>query len=274
MAFGRRAEKGSRKDAGSTPAESAGIEPADEQAGEAGSAGASVSAAESDDVQGPFDIDDFDDPAVAELARLDLGSVLIPMPEAGQVQVELTDSGVPSAVWVVTANGRYTIAAYAAPKTGGLWRDVASELADSLREDSATVSIKDGPWGREVIGTAAGAVRFIGIDGYRWMIRCVVNGPHETFEALTDEAREALVDTVVRRGDTPLPVRTPLPVQLPEPMVAQLREAAAAQGDLPAGEGAPAGGGPVGAPQQPDAAAPRRGAKGSAMQQLRSTTGG
>ena len=107
---------------------------------------------ESEELDGPFDIDDFDDPSVAELARLDLGSVLIPMPEAGQLQVELTETGVPSAVWVVTPNGRFTIAAYAAPKTGGLWREVAGELADSLRNDSAKVSIKDGPWGREVVG--------------------------------------------------------------------------------------------------------------------------
>ena len=137
-----------------------------------------------DDLDGPFDIDDFDDPSAAELGRLDLGSVLIPMPEAGQVQVELTEMGVPSAVWVVTPNGRFTIAAYAAPKTAGLWREVASELADSLRKDVPKVSIEDGPWGREVVGLAEaeqdqlpGVVRFIGVDGYRWMIRCVVNGP-------------------------------------------------------------------------------------------------
>jgi hypothetical protein len=92
--------------------------------------------------------------AVAALARLDLGSVLIPMPEAGQVQVELTEIGVPSAVWVLTPNGRFTIAAYAAPKSTGLWREVATELADSLRKDSAKVAIEDGPWGREVVGTA------------------------------------------------------------------------------------------------------------------------
>nr|WP_232022097.1 DUF3710 domain-containing protein [Mycobacterium basiliense] len=219
---------------------------------------ASEQAPEDDELLGPFDIEDFDDPSVAELARLDLGSVLIPMPEGGQVQVELTESGVPSAVWVVTANGRFTIAAYAAPKSAGLWREVAGELADSLRKDSAQVTIKDGPWGREVLGTASGAVRFIGVDGYRWMVRCVVNGPHETIDALTDEAREALADTVVRRGDTPLPVRTPLPVQLPEPMVEQLRDAAAAQH--------------AEAEQEADQPAPRRGAQGSAMQQLRSTS--
>ncbi|HTX95915.1 MAG TPA: DUF3710 domain-containing protein [Mycobacterium sp.] len=219
---------------------------------------------ESEELEGPFDIDDFDDPTVAEVARLDLGSVLIPMPEAGQLQVELTETGVPSAVWLVTPNGRFTIAAYAAPKTGGLWREVASELAESLRKDSAEVSIKDGPWGREVVGTASGVVRFIGVDGYRWMIRCVINGPYETMEALEQEARAALADTVVRRGDTPLPVRTPLTVQLPEPMAQQLREAAAAQQAAQQTD----------APQDPNQPAARRGAEGSAMQQLRTTTGG
>lgn len=225
---------------------------------------------DAEELEGPFDIDDFDDPSVAELARLDLGSVLIPLPVGGQIQVELTEAGVPNAVWVVTLNGRFTIAAYAAPKTGGLWREVAAELADSLRKDSTQVSIKDGLWGREVIGVGAGVVHFIGVDGYRWMIRCVVNGPQETTELLAEEARAALVDTVVRRGDTPLPVRTPLPVQLPEPLVEQLREAAVS---LARGE-PPASGRQAQAQQQANEPVPRRGAEGSAMQRLRSTTGG
>jgi hypothetical protein len=224
-----------------------------------------------DDLDGPFDIEDFDESTLAAQGRLDLGSVLVPLPESAQLQVELTEVGVPSAVWIVTANGRFTIAAYAAPKTGGLWREVAGELADSLRNDGASVAIQDGRWGREVVGTAAGVVRFIGVDGYRWMIRCVVNGSIETVDALTEEARNALLDTVIRRGDTPLPVRTPLPVQLPEPMASQLREAAAAQGA--------AGGQQVTAPdadvvtEEEPSAPERRSASGSAMQQLRGTGG-
>lgn len=225
-----------------------------------------------DDFEGPFDIEDFDDPEAAAVARLDLGSVLIPMPEAGQVQVELTEQGVPSSVWVVTPNGRFTIAAYAAPKSAGLWREVAGELADSLRGDGAKVRIEDGRWGREVvgIGTAGqgqtpGVVRFIGIDGYRWMIRCVVNGAPETVDALAVEAREALADTVVRRGETPLPVRTPLTVQLPDPMAEQLRAAAAAQAQAQA----------EAAQQQAPPDGDARRTAMSAMQQLRSTiTGG
>ena len=257
-----------------------------------------ASAEADEELDGPFDIDDFDDPSVAALARLDLGSVLIPMPEAGQVQVEVGENGVPTAVWVVTPNGRFTIAAYAAPKSAGLWREVASELADSLRKDVPTVSIVDGPWGREVIGAGGQGnvvVRFIGVDGYRWMIRCVVNGPQDRIDALVDQARNALADTVVRRGDTPMPVRTPLQVQLPEPMAAQLRaaaEQAAAQqaaARQQSGQQQPNPQQPnpqqtnpqqpdpqPGAdPQQPQAQpAARRSTPGSAMQQLRTITGG
>ena len=257
MAFGRRKNDDDSDETSDTPVAP---EPAEPERDEIDTA----------DEGGPFDVEDFDNPDDAALARLDLGSVLVPMPAAGQVQVEMNEIGAPSAVWVVTPNGRFTIAAYAAPKSPGLWREVASELADSLRKDNAKVSIEDGPWGREVVGTGAGVVRFIGVDGYRWMIRCVVNGAPESMEQLTDEAREALADTVVRRGDTPLPVRTPLPVQLPEPMAEQLRQAAAQQAQKAAAQQAliqqqQAQG------QQP---AERRSASGSAMQQLRSSSTG
>jgi hypothetical protein len=229
MAFGRRKHE---RDSAPTPGPDL-VETTDDGLDEAAAdavADTPVRAAVADgDFEGPFDIEDFDNPEEAALARLDLGSVLIPMPPGGQVQVEFNQTGVPSAIWVVTANGRFTIAAYAAPKSPGLWREVAGELADALRNDNAAVSIEDGPWGREVVGTGAGAVRFIGVDGYRWMIRCVANGPLESMPALVAEAREALADTVVRRDDTPLPVRTPLPVQLPEELAAQLRAAAAQQ---------------------------------------------
>jgi Protein of unknown function (DUF3710) len=265
MAFGRRKPK-------DEPADESGVAEVPKASATPTERERSVENAVAGEPEGPFDIEDFDDAAAAEAGRLDLGSVLLPMPESAQLQVELTETGIPSAIWVVTANGRFTIAAYAAPKTGGLWREVASELADSLRKDGAAVSIQDGRWGREVVGTATGVVRFIGVDGYRWMIRCVVNGSAENIDALTDEAREALVDTVIRRGDTPLPVRTPLPVELPEPMASQLRDAAAAQG-APGGQlvapPTPEPGGEEG-PSEPTA---RRSASGSAMQQLRSTGG-
>ena len=82
---------------------------------------------------------------------------------------------------------------------------------------------------------------------------------------LSQEARNALTDTVIRRGDTPLPVRTPLPVQLPEPMAAQLRAAAEQAVQQQAAQAQQQ------APPQPAA---RRSELGTAMQQLRTITGG
>jgi Protein of unknown function (DUF3710) len=268
MAFGRSRKR--RPDDAAPPAaedltaDTEDVPTADTAAADTGAADTEDADTKDVPVDGPFDIDDFDDPAQAGVARLDLGSVLIPVPETGQLQVEITETGVPSAIWVVTQNGRFTIAAYAAPKTSGMWREVASELAEALRKDSANVSIEDGPWGREVVGAGNNSVRFVGVDGYRWMIRCVINGAQASMAALTAEARNALADTVVRRGETPLPVRTPLPVQLPEPMAAQLRAAAdqAAQQQ------------PQQATEQEPQPTARRAAGGSAMQQLRTTMGG
>lgn len=229
--------------------------------------------------RGPYDADDLDgDPAQG---RLDLGSVLVPVPEGGQIQVEMSPQGAPQAVHLVTAHGRITVAAYAAPKSPGQWREVAGDLQDSLRADNATVSVEAGPWGRELHAVTPNAdLRFIGIDGYRWMIRCVAAGPTGTAGANSDlarMAREVLRETVVRRGDEPHPVRTPLPVVLPQVLADQLvaaqqqqvlaqQQAAAAQAEAQRQAVAEA----LAAQRERDATPPegRPGGGGSAMQQI------
>jgi hypothetical protein len=231
-----------------------------------------VAAADDD---GPFDIGDFDDPAVATIGRHDLGAVLIPEHEGAEMVFEVNQQGVPSAVWMVTPSGRYNITAWAAPRSGGLWREVVTEIADSLRKDNAQVSIEDGPWGREVVGLVTTGpepvvMRFIGVDGVRWMVRGAAIGPPQTADQIAREAREALADTVIRRGDSPQPVRAMLPLQLSESLVERLRARAAQMvaEHAAAQEVAPAE--PAAEPQ-PEA---RRSEQGSAMQQLRTITGG
>ncbi|WP_280233110.1 DUF3710 domain-containing protein [Nocardia cyriacigeorgica] len=246
-------------------------------------------AAEDDAEQrtGPYDYEDVSEllDAVAE-QRLDLGSVILPVPPGGQLQVEMTPEGTPQAVHLATDHGRITVAAYAAPKSPGQWRTVASDLADSLRKDGAKVAIETGPWGRELFAVTEGAdLRFIGVDGYRWMVRLVAAGPSGAADAdspLVAAARTILGETVIRRGTDPLPVREPLPVVLPQELADQLAAAhqqqvqaqqqavAAQQQALAAQQGTPGvvpGISPgMGRPVAPDQ--PRRGADGSAMQQL------
>ena len=156
-----------------------------------------------EDTEGPFDIEDFDSPEQAALARLDLGSVLIPMPPGGQIQVEFNQTGVPTAIWVVTPNGRFTIATYAAPEVAGAVAGGGRRVGRGAAQRQCRGVHRGRP-----VGPRSGRRRrrrcpFIGVDGFRWMIRCVVNGMPHLMPALVQEAREALADTVVRRGETP-----------------------------------------------------------------------
>ncbi|WP_373864642.1 DUF3710 domain-containing protein [Nocardia vaccinii] len=228
---------------------------------------------------GPYDFDD-----VADLLedvteqRLDLGSVIVPVPQGGQLQVEMTPDGTPQAVHLATEYGRLTVAAYAAPKSAGQWRMVAADLAESLRNDGAQVSVQTGPWGRELHAVTEGAdLRFIGVDGYRWMVRLVAAGPSgavDEGQPLVTAARSVLGETVVRRGDDPLPVRDPLPVVLPQELADQLQAAhqqqVQAQQQALAAQAAAAQAHATGSypAVAPEPERPRRGSEGSAMQQL------
>lgn len=234
--------------------------------------------AASGDRTGPYDYEDVADrlETVAD-QRLDLGSVIVPVPPGGQLQVEMTPEGAPQAVHLATQHGRITVAAYAAPKSPGQWRAVAADLAETLRKDGAQVSVTNGPWGRELHAVTEGAdLRFIGVDGHRWMVRLVAAGPSGAAgenSPLVAAARAIMGETVVRRGDEPLPVREPLPVVLPQELADQL--AAAHQQQLAAQQQAMAqqlaamqGGQPFQGLPNPEDNQPRRGAEGSAMQQL------
>ena len=178
--------------------------------------------------QGPFD--EADAPP-DEVSRLNLGSVRLPVPEDAQLQVEVDQSGVVAAVHVLTERGQLTVNAFAAPRSEGLWAEVAPEIIEQLRTEGAQVSEVEGEWGREVDAiTAQTVIRFVGIDGPRWMLRGVAAGPAEQFGELLQLLYETLRGTVVVRGAEPMPVRSPLPLSLPEPMAEQLKQAAAAQG--------------------------------------------
>jgi hypothetical protein len=176
---------------------------------------------ETDD--GPFDIADAPEDGIP---RIDLGSVKVPVPDGSQVQVEMDpESGGVRAVHVVTEQGQITVSGYAAPRSGGLWKDVSSELTEQLRSDGAKVSVGMGEWGLElsaIVGDVA--LRFVGVDGPRWMLRGVAAGPEEHFAQNSEALREMLRGTVIVRGDQPMPPRTPLPIELPEAIARHIQQ--------------------------------------------------
>lgn len=131
------------------------------------------------------------------------------------------------AVHLMTDLGQLTVTAFAAPRSGGLWEEVLTELRTQLRADGAEVRLRHGEWGREIVAVATQAtLRFLGVDGPRWMLRGVAAGSAEQAEPLAELLRHVVRGTVVVRGAEPLPVRSPLPLQLPEPLAEQLKQAA------------------------------------------------
>ena len=178
---------------------------------------------------GPFDIADAQDDGVP---RIDLGSVKVPVPDGSQVQVEMDpETGGVRAVHVVTEPGQVTVSAYAAPRSGGLWKDVGNELGEQLRQDGAKVTIGMGEWGIElsaIVGEVA--LRFIGVDGPRWMLRGVIAGPQTLAAQAPGVLREIVRRTIVDRGEAPMPVRTPLTITLPDAVAEHIAEQQAQQG--------------------------------------------
>lgn len=173
--------------------------------------------------EGPYDItEDPDD----DIARMDLGSVQIPVPEGTQVQVEVdSNNGDLRAAHVLTPVGRVTINAFAAPRSRDVWPEIARELADELRSNGAQVKKLDGPYGPELSAQMGpNALHFIGVDGPRWMLRGVIAGPPEAAEQAPDLLRQLVQKSIVDRGDGPMPVREPLPIRLSEAMAQHVAE--------------------------------------------------
>ena len=193
-------------------------------------------------VFGPYDAEA---PPDDRLGRLDLGSIRIPVPEGAQLQIEVDSTGPVRAVHLTTGLGQITLTAYAAPRSGGLWDEVVPELVTKLQADGAQVGRAAGEWGEEVEAvTEQGVLRFVAVDGPRWMLRGVAAGPADGAQARTDLLRDVVRQTVVVRGTEPLPVRSPLPLQLPDALAEQLKQVttelvdAATSGNSAQGEGA------------------------------------
>ncbi|WHT21503.1 DUF3710 domain-containing protein [Crossiella sp. CA-258035] len=175
-----------------------------------------------DGFDGPYD--EKEAPA-DQVSRLDLGSVRLPVPDGTQLQVEVAPEGEVQAVHLVTPVARLTVSAFAAPRSGGLWQEVSKELAEQLRGDGARVVLEGGDWGTELVASSPEmSLRFVGVDGPRWMLRAVAASSTEQSAAAGAALREIVRGTVVVRGDQPMPVRTPLPVELPEAIAKHLAQ--------------------------------------------------
>ena len=216
---------------------------------------------------GPYDVSE----APAGVERLDLGSLKIPVVDGVEIRVQAGPDGAIQQVMLVHEDSFLQLAAFAAPRSQGIWDEARAEIRASLFNDGVAVEEEDGEYGTELrarVRTPDGLndLRFVGIDGPRWLIRAVYHGP-----AAIDPARsagplgECLRGVVVERGREAMPALEALPLRLPKEVAEQAQaQAQAAAGGNAAGPEAvaagppPANGTPAAPPRRKPSPRPRR----------------
>jgi hypothetical protein len=166
--------------------------------------------------RGPYDAA----AAPAGVRWLDLGSLRIPAVPEVEVRVQANSGGTIQQVVLVHRDSALQLGVFAAPRTEGIWDEVRAEIRNSLLADGATADEAEGEYGIELrarIRTQEGAtdLRFVGVDGPRWMVRGVYQGPAATDPAGAGPLAACLEGLVVDRGQEAKPVREPLPLRLP-----------------------------------------------------------
>jgi hypothetical protein len=181
---------------------------------------------------GPWDVEDAPDDG---MNRLDLGALLIPVPDGCEVRVDVQPDHVVAAATVVHGHSAIQIHAFAAPRTGGLWEDVRKEIADSLRGSGGSSEDSTGPFGAELRariptevpgqGVHQQAARFVGVDGPRWFLRGLMTGPAATDPNQARVLESAFRNVVVVRGGEAMAPRDLIPLKLPKEAAAALPQA-------------------------------------------------
>lgn len=165
---------------------------------------------------GPYDVSE----APAGVPRLDLGSLQIPAVEGVEVRVQASPDGGVQQVFLVHGESALELGAFAAPRTEGIWGEVRDEIRKSLIADGAAVEETPGEYGVELrarLRTPEGStdVRFVGVDGPRWMVRAVYQGRAAVDPAAAQPLADCLHGLVVDRGTEAKPVREQLALRLP-----------------------------------------------------------
>ena len=178
--------------------------------------------------------------------RMNFGSLLVPVREGFDIQVNLDDQ---SGMWiaVVRQDSALQLQAFAAPKTSGLWDEVRAEIAAEVTKAGGQSQDADGPFGVELRawltpggpGTEPVPMRFMGANGPRWFLRGLLTGPAVLSPDLAQPFEELFADVVVVRGEHAEPPRKALDIVLPEEARQAIEQQIEAEQAQQAGPGTP-----------------------------------
>lgn len=183
---------------------------------------------------GPYDVSE----APEGVQRLDLGSLRIPAVDGVEVRVQANPDGVVQQVVLVHGENALQLGVFAAPRSEGIWEEVRAEIRKSLFDDGVAAEEVDGEYGVELrarVRTPDGLtdLRFVGVDGPRWMVRGVFQGGVAVDPTAAGPLADCMHGLVVDRGHEAKPVREPLPLRLPKELAEQAQAQAQQAGAAP-----------------------------------------
>jgi hypothetical protein len=194
---------------------------------------------------GPYDLSE----APRDVPRLDLGSLQLPAVDGVEVRVQADPDGTIQQVVLVHEDSALQLGVFAAPRSAGIWDEVRDEIRQSLAAEGARPQEVPGEYGVELraqVRNQDGAtdLRFVGVDGPRWLVRAVFQGTAAADPRAAGPLLDSLHQLVVDRGQEAKPVREPLPLRLPREMAEQAQQAQEAQrpganGAAPPPDGSP-----------------------------------
>src|SRR5690625_4212371 len=188
--------------------------------------------------EGPFDISEVETKDFSK-GYMDLGAVKVPIRK--NVSYRLEQEQAKQKVFAVSAvheNSTMQIQAFAAHRSGGQWDEIRQEMFDKNKNAKvAKVTTEGGEFGDEILiripaelpdGRKGERIaRFLGIDDTRWMVRAMIMSKAAVQQEHAAILYDILKNTVIDRGDRPLPARQMLELTPPENVVTAMREAAA-----------------------------------------------
>jgi hypothetical protein len=172
---------------------------------------------------GPFDVSE----AGSLENIIDFGAIKLPNVNRNlSIKVELEeDTRRLVALTLQTETSMLQVSLFSAPKNSTVWQEVLEVLTTSLESQSAQVTPVVGSFGRELMvamqvpnlegGSALQHIRFIGVDGPRWLLRGSITG--DALSNLTEQAEIERIfrSIVVDRGAEALPPRELVPLTMP-----------------------------------------------------------
>lgn len=206
-----------------------------------------------------------------EAGRMDLGSIRLPMEQGTEIQVNVAQDGKGKqkiiGVTLVRGKSALQVQPFAAPKSSGLWDEMREELREQVVKQGGKVEDHEGTFGPELKALVpvkgrttedgkqlAQRVRFIGVDGPRWVLRGVIRGEGASKPEVMAEIEQLFAGIVVVRGDQPVPPNELLQITVPKEIQEQMAQAAKARAAQQSAQHGNAGRSPNGA--APGAPAP------------------